>query len=149
MESISKTELAYIAGFFDGEGNVGLYHRNKNSNTLTLSVALYNTNPIPLMRCKELFGGCICSQKSQAATEHDWRTEWAWRATTKKAEHFLRQVFKYLIIKKEEAAIALESRKISSRRGQTGPWADTSKQKTEMANQLKALKRLTWATLPM
>lgn len=49
MADTEITELAYFAGFFDGEGSVGSYEKRH-------VVSLTNTDPRPLKRAMELWG---------------------------------------------------------------------------------------------
>jgi hypothetical protein len=61
-------ELAYFAGFFDGEGSVAIYsHLRKSgpkagSRNTKYIACLSNTDVRPLQRAKELWGGFISTQ---------------------------------------------------------------------------------------
>ncbi len=59
MADANDLELAYFAGFFDGEGCVGSYHRKH-------SVCLTNTDARSLSRARELWGGSILKQSKES-----------------------------------------------------------------------------------
>jgi hypothetical protein len=151
MKPIPETEIAYIAGLFDGDGCVGLYTRNKTvSNSLELSASIGGTNPFPLIKCKDYFGGFIHIQGQRSTKKgYKYKTFWNWKVCARKAEYFLGQILNYLIIKKQEVEIALESRKLVDPRSNFGKSINVEMQKTNMANKMKELKKQEWATLPM
>ena len=58
---IKKTEIAYIAGFWEGEGSAGIYRRGKGR--YRLNVSIVNTNKSVLIWIKNKLGyGCICKK---------------------------------------------------------------------------------------
>lgn len=69
MKNLIKTELAWAAGFFDGEGSIGSYFgggRNRDCQTIMLSVAQSSDNGVPyvLERFKNVFSeGRILSKR--------------------------------------------------------------------------------------
>jgi len=111
---ISETTKAYIAGFFDGEGSVGLYEmksRKGKGGSYGLQVTINNVNPLPLKLIQEIFDGRLNIIEYQKENFPIKRTVWQWRINAKKAEFFLSQILDYVIIKKEEILLALEYRK--------------------------------------
>ncbi len=91
----------YFAGFFDGEGCVFIYGLK---NLFHLNVAIANTNPKPLIVGQARYGGYVRPEKCHRGN----KPFWMWRMTGKTAAKFLSKIFPYVIIKKDEVAIALE-----------------------------------------
>lgn len=85
----------YVAGLFDGEGNV---HISKDICHLTTSIT--QKDPMILYLLKKQFGGNVC--KYGKVTCHKWRV-----IGCEKNENFLKAIYPYSIIKKSEIWIAL------------------------------------------
>ena len=98
---MKKIELAYLAGFFDGEGCISLY-TSHGRRYLTVSVS--QTNRFILESFRFAFGG----QVYEGQKHNGKRDIWRWTATTKIAAEFLKQIYPFLKLKKGEATIALE-----------------------------------------
>ncbi len=100
--------LAYIAGFLDGEGAVGLYRCNTRKRfSYRLEVQLMQVDKRPLDLVKKHYGGSLSVRR------HDnpkWQDCWHWMSADKTAERLLRDIYPYLIVKKERAEIALRFR---------------------------------------
>ena len=99
-------DWSYIAGFFDGEGNL---HLNfvKNKTQLQLTCRIYNSNIEVLNQLKEFIGnGNIYSKKNN----ENWSAVYE-LTINKKVEvlSFLESIFPYLIIKKEHVKYILEN----------------------------------------
>ena len=147
MEFIPQTELAYLAGFFDGEGTIGVYRLRPNSagNKFSFSVSAAGVNPLPLLKLRGYFGGSLVSLNQEKRLGK--KIFWQWKICCKEAEFFLRSVLDYLIIKKEEAILALAFRDI--RRQKTIPMAKSDViEKEIIAKKIKELKKQEWAILP-
>jgi hypothetical protein len=100
MKRISKFQLNYIAGFFDGEGCIFIKAiKNKCIPPLkTIGVTITNNNPAVLKFIQKKFGGNIILKRNSA-----WQLY-----SHPKIEYFLRAVIPYLKIKKEQAEVALK-----------------------------------------
>ena len=68
--SATEAERAYIAGFFDGEGSVGIY---RYRNSFAATVTLVQKNPAVLLWIQSIFGGTLCVKKPEhvVSTETD------------------------------------------------------------------------------
>jgi hypothetical protein len=95
--------IHYVAGFFDGEGCVYLYH---NMNKLRLQVTVANTNPDVLIKLQEDFGGGL-SIRNRETKKH--KEIWVWTASGQKAIDFLKAVQEHLIIKKPITKLAISA----------------------------------------
>jgi hypothetical protein len=104
----SPTDLAYIAGFFDGEGSVQINLPEGTSQYL-LRCAISNTDRDPLVYIKDFFGGTVLGPFQR--DEHH-QPIYQWKADSVKAEVFLRAIAPFLQIKKERACVGLEFREL-------------------------------------
>ncbi|MBA7713385.1 hypothetical protein ES703_122387 [subsurface metagenome] len=124
----NETEIAYIAGFFDGEGCVRIAPKtSKATGAYGLYVSASNFYPNPLYLCQRIFGGKIRYNKSPGNRNGIHR----WELYGKRAELFLRVVEPQLIIKKQEANLAISSRSLT---GTSSPL------KEKLAQQIASLK---------
>lgn len=128
---LSEREVAYFAGLFDGEGSIGIYGSKYKA-----SVA--NTDPRPLFRLKELFGGNVRRADARVTCPS---VVWAWEVSGDKAQRFVTVLYPDLIIKKEQADIFLRARKFITVGGPRRPEHQRRHLATAEA-ELKRLKRL-------
>ena len=114
------TEIAYLAGLFDGEGCV-LYDR----------LMVDNTNPYLLERFYLIWGGRIGEKKDTTRTEAT-RTCYRWHAHGETARKAARDMMVYLVEKKQQAEIFLEVLN----------YPPSSEMRVYQLKQLKKLKRI-------
>jgi len=111
---MKETDIAWAAGFFDGEGTVDIAKRinywvRKSDNTkqsyeyYVLRVRASQVDLEPLIKLQNWFGGSINKRDKQGVA--------SWEAQGPKAEIFLEGVLPYLTVKKIQASLALEYRK--------------------------------------
>lgn len=111
---MSAQSLAYLAGFFDGEGCImvgkGKHSDCKNGANHTLMVSATQIDRRPLDLFLEKFGGSIILDKTAASGE--WRQKsnpvWRWKCSNRVAIEALRSMEPFLIVKKEQAKEALK-----------------------------------------
>jgi hypothetical protein len=113
-------ELAYIAGFFDGEGTVGIYkvNRSKSINSWMVRLSICGAYRPSIVELKEVLKyGSITTQKRQALHQTPSRTYepglckqgWRWTITNKKdIKDFLEKLRPYLREKADQADIVLD-----------------------------------------
>lgn len=98
---MTDTETAYLAGLFDGEGNVGVVKAKASKNArlyLRLVVRIFNTHRGCLVFAQQTYGaGWIGEDKRP--NHPKWKTGYRWSITGKKAEAFLLSVRPYLLVK--------------------------------------------------
>lgn len=101
--------LEYIAGFFDGEGWIThskcYYAGGGIRNGWQLKAGIGNTNPHPLTAINELYPGTYTTKNSKMANS---RPGWTWCIYGSKAAQFLSDILPFLIIKKDEAELAIK-----------------------------------------
>ena len=103
--------LAYFAGFFDGEGCIFInrfWSAARQKRFYALQITVTNTNPVPLKLYQEIYGGALRYRKRNKSHEKSTAT---WTVKSAMAENFLEDMIPHLIVKKDEAEVALEYRK--------------------------------------
>ena len=94
-------DLAWAAGFIDGEGCVAVDSRK--SPRITVS----NTDRRPLDRLQELLGGTICVH-GRGNPEKGHRPSWVWAVHGgRSVRRVLAEVRPYLVVKGEQADLVL------------------------------------------
>lgn len=107
MKIFLKTNLAWAAGFLDGEGCLS-FSRAKNSPHYCGYVSISQTEKAPLQFLMDAFGGSM----RQVKMNGNRKDYWHWVLASRKAERFLRLVSPYLRVKRERAEIFLEYQKL-------------------------------------
>jgi len=118
---VSKLTIQYVAGLFDGEGCVNIYQTKKGVKKdrigYELTATIYNTYFEIIKRLKETFGGYGLTRKRERVRNgENWKTSYEWKLSCSKAKDFLKKLLPYLIIKKEQAKIAIEFQELRERK---------------------------------
>jgi len=108
-------DICYAAGFFDGEGCIRIDRliipksekRPSGYMRYQLKVSLSQANPAPLFLFKEKFGGSLCSDSYAKNVRTNSRIRNQWVAWSRFAYDFLVTVRPHLIVKAEEADLAI------------------------------------------
>lgn len=116
---MKKETLAYIAGFFDGEGSITIHENCKPSPrglspNHTMQVSIGNTDPTILAMLHDEFGGSFVPRKL-VSTNHRLVYQWIIRA--RKALPFLVAIRPYLVMKAKQADVAIAFQQKKSMRG--------------------------------
>jgi len=96
------TEIAYIAGFFDGEGCVRIKQANQGGNSYYVIAHLTNTNKKILKDVEKLFGG-----KTRIQENGKNKTVYNWCLTSSEAVDFLKTLSPFLKEKLEQSKVAI------------------------------------------
>lgn len=130
-------ELAYLAGFFDGEGCISINRNSSQHYGLLLAAA--QINPAPLFLLYQRFGGYIV--RKQRPTDR-YRAVHQWRSSGREAADVLRQLQPYLVVKKEEADIAIEFQELMAVPTERSPSgvANALSERADLYVRCKALK---------
>lgn len=99
----------YIAGLFDGEGYVRIAKWQKPNSThvrYNVFVGLGMTYRPVIETLHREFGGTLTENRHDKRNPNA-RIQFTWMAASQVAASFLRRVLPYLVVKKEEAEIAL------------------------------------------
>lgn len=97
-------DVRYLAGLFDGEGNVGMVPKESG---FYLRVGISNTHKGVLDEIMDQFGGKINTRKPKGKCKECHQ----WVATYGPALRFLEAVKPHLVIKKKQAELGLEWKK--------------------------------------
>lgn len=98
------TDAAYLAGFIDGEGSIMLYGRRDK---VALKLSISNTSKPVLDWVEDITG--VGKVMLHRKADHRIRTTWMYQSNSEAAESVIEQILPYLIIKKEQAKLALET----------------------------------------
>lgn len=104
-KELSVAEAAYIAGFIDGEGTIGIYQQRRGYACVKVSVANTKKKPIEFMIRVTGIGTVFhrpCRNEKHAPSY--W-----WQASSDAACTLLRQLQPYLLIKGKNAELAIET----------------------------------------
>lgn len=93
--AFTELEKAYVAGFFDGEGCVGIYDHGAGP---WLLVVITQKDPSTLSWLHEAYGGSLSAAGPA----------WSWRVYASRAAVFLSDMLPYLRTKHEQAQIAVD-----------------------------------------
>lgn len=108
------TVKAYIAGMLDGEGTVTLSRHHKNE-THAPEVTITNCDLGVLKWIKEKVGmGYVIKKKFKRDPKHS--DAYAWTIRNDAAINLLKDLYPYLIIKRERAELIIEGYKIVTKR---------------------------------
>ncbi len=132
---MTNVELAWAAGFIDGEGCIGIWKR-KDRPSYRFHIQVENTDFRPLNKLCSMFGGSVWTSKRVKK----FKTLYGWKIEGQKAAQVLNLVFPYLIVKKEQAEVAIEYANYRwSSEYKRGPGQE--QQNSEFSDALKLLKR--------
>jgi hypothetical protein len=96
--------LQWLAGFFDGEGCVGLHKGSPSRNTnYHPRVTITNIDLPTLKAIQAQYGGSIHEATKKESVRPCWMLVWS----TQKALSFLRLISPHLIVKKSQAEVLL------------------------------------------
>ena len=112
---MKDTDLAYAAGFIEGDGSITIHRRRpcgEHRNIIhTLVLIATNTDKRVLDWFKEEFGGYVYLSHKPHRNKPHWRPRSSWRIASSSAEEVLKQILPYLKIKREQALLGLEFQK--------------------------------------
>lgn len=102
--TLSSTQAAYLAGLIDGEGSIVLYMRR---DVVAMRVMVSNTHRGVLDWIQSLTGvGQTFNTRPETALN---KASFQWWCNADAAESVIKQIHPYLIIKKTQAELALET----------------------------------------
>jgi len=99
---------SYLAGIVDGEGNISITQNTRKNgwNQFQFLFSIKNTDLRLMQWLVENFGGVYYNQPSSNLT---WKLSYSWRPKGRKnKEEILLGILPYLLLKKEQALLALE-----------------------------------------
>ncbi len=108
------TNLAYLAGFFDGEGNIVICRDKTKLGNVNYRLRISCSQVVidPLLIFKETFGGLVYSTTKPHPKHRDI---YVWQQHSVKAVTTLTQMLPYLKVKYDQAEYAIEWAKINTK----------------------------------
>lgn len=136
-----KLEIAWAAGFFDGEGTIaisrGYSKREGWGPYYSMKISASQRIRYPLDQLVRLFGGTVCKSNG--------RDIYIWTCATRDGVRALREMLPFLTIKRDQAIVAIAFQK----RRKPGGWAKADQVMDEADRQeLARLKRVTEIMCP-
>lgn len=95
----------YFAGFFDGEGYVGVSYQEA-WNAYMIRVSVVNNNKPVLLLFKEKYGGTIRPPSDKKA--YNMKGAWTWWIHGQPAIDFLQNILPYVFVKRPQVELAIE-----------------------------------------
>ncbi len=135
----TKEQLAYLAGFIDGEGTFYIQEvKRKNFLDYWPRFQIVNTNKEVMYWIHETFGGIIHS-RDRSNESRNWRVQYQWYVTRNILDKILPLILPYLIIKKKHAEIMIEFRKTFLEKKTFRVTPDTITFRRECLNKIRQL----------
>lgn len=133
--SLTDVDKAWMAGFFDGEGSIGLYRKRKNGEVyaVTVRVTICQTAPDDLRCFFDAFGGAMSriDRPDRGTTRHT--AYWSWTCdSVSNARMLCMTLLPYLRGKAREAELLMEY--IDNRN------SHTLQQKLDIVDRLSGMK---------
>jgi len=145
FETVPELELMRLAAFIDGEGSIVLGVQEGRCRNLRLQ--LCNTDPRLITWAKELFGGTITKEeRSVRKTKGNERNIFRWHVSSKQAEILLKAVYPFLLLKKEQAEVALAYRSTVGNQWDKVP-SEVKAKRVELSEELSRLKRINYSVV--
>lgn len=125
---LSSLSLEYAAGFIDADGHIGIAKskniRNPDCPRYSLRITVMGIHEGIVRKFLEMFGGsvhCKMTKHGDSCYLPHHRVQWRWEATGLGAVEALKALEPHLIVKKEQAqlAIAFQDRKNEERKSYT------------------------------
>lgn len=102
----------YIAGILDGEGCISIAKNGESSGWITIHVAMTARIIPDLLYAR--YGGSLSTSNGNPGVHKDLTT---WMIASRKAEVVLKEVLEFLVVKKEQAEVALDFQSTSKPNG--------------------------------
>lgn len=98
-----ETEIAWAAGFFDGEGCVQAYQANRY--LMATKLVAHNRDIRPLKRLRAVFGGTITTEKKMTEA-----AIWKWQISGDASTEFAKAILDHSTAKYEQLEYYIELR---------------------------------------
>lgn len=136
---MKQEDLAYLAGFFDGEGCISFHRKaTKNGWRYSLEISVAQINPEPIKMFTEVFGFGYRSRWFNS----NQRLQFEWRTFGSNASKVLKLLMPYLKVKREEALLAIEFQELPQKSGKKRVTTDEERNEREiLVKQISQLKK--------
>ena len=136
---VSPTELAYAAGIIDGEGCICC----KMKADLRFGVTVTNTSSVLMEWLAAKFGGYTGVSNRSLRHDNNHKTSYHWELGCRASRNFLRLIFPYLLLKRRQAELVLESGEllVGNKFKRHGISTENRMQRQKIADEISALNR--------
>ena len=142
-DMLNDTDVAYIAGLFDGEGHVSItWTYRKSGRDPKLCVKLSNTYLPVILKIQDMFGGTIYSP---VPTEEHYLQVFHLSFNVSESKVFLKTLMPFLVIKYEQAYWALKFSDTVYRRGRKKVTEEEHKLRNLCMDKVRELKQAQWS----
>lgn len=133
IKPLKDIDKAYIAGFLDGEGYIGV---EKHEDHFLTRVTISNTHKGVIEKIREITGiGTIAVRKE----DYRYKTCYVWRLHKQiDMLEFLETIKDFLIVKKEQAELMIKLLKLKKNRSK---YSKPTKEELEIAEKLRELNK--------
>ncbi len=128
-------DLAWAAGFFDGEGFICIQRRGGKYKSHYLRLGINHVAPEPLYAFNELFGGIV---RFDAGVKGNRKPRYTWGLSCISAETFLRQIQPYVKNKGCVLKLALDFQETMQKKGTAIP-PELYDEREQLKMRIKAL----------
>lgn len=118
MDIQSVADIAYLAGYFDGEGTVVIakvmYKSKKNGPQAyhSMRIQVVSTDIVSLKEFERVLGGYVQFHKSTQPGR--WKPRWDWCCCAHEATAALQRMLPYLRVKRHDAEVGIEFQRLMS-----------------------------------
>lgn len=138
ITELSDTELAYIAGFFDGEGSVMIGRHNGAESSYLMRISISNTNKDIIDWLVDTLGGYVSDVKLKGNRQRSY----IWYLAAIKASDVLYALLPFLRVKREHAILGLDFQGTQRGRNRyTGYNKETLELRSVIIERLSSLNR--------
>jgi hypothetical protein len=113
-------KLAYLAGIIDGEGSIMLWKSEispKKRGQFNLRVNVSTTDKCLMNWLYENFGGTIYELNAPSRkNKPHWKQQYIWQVNRPDILKFLKNIYPFLVIKKERCEVAIRFRETFEKR---------------------------------
>lgn len=103
----------YFAGLFDGEGCISINHtkRKNRQDTYDLRCTVNMTDPAPILKLKEIYGGSFFIELPKKRGHHTSRFSlYRWNVGGELGENFIKSILPYCLNKRPQLELGLKFR---------------------------------------
>jgi hypothetical protein len=137
---MEKSKLGWIAGIIDGEGCIYFKRNqikgNRKNLSFSLTVSVVNTDLRIIKAIADFYKGGIWTKKAQG----NWKEAYRLTLSSQEGYRLLKDIYPYLISKKERAWLALQLHKVHRKgRGKQNLTEKDRKLRSDIVNRISNL----------
>ena len=130
-----REDLAYLAGIIDGDGSICIIYNKKKDNYYA-KVAVGMTDKAPIDLLCAIFPSHMWADKLKSG-----KTIWKWHTVYSNVVPFLRAIYEFLRVKKEQADIIFEFFSVECKHRRQGLPEEEKKRRKQLCEKLRQLHR--------